>query len=300
MRLCGVVNNSKAFSPAFLLDKAERSLNFVLIYFKVNCLLKLIHIKIEMEIVIIGTGNAATVLGKMLKRAGHHIVQVFGRNRKAASELAYELATESTNYWSVVYKNADLYIVAVSDIAIEEVVQEIRLTRSTIVHTAASISKNVLHQSAEHYGVFYPLQSLLKDTAYLPNVPVIIDASDKETLRQLENMAVTITNTVVEASDEQRAKLHLAAVLCNNFVNHLYALTEKYCKEEVLDFNLLLPLIQETAMRLDAMPPSNAQTGPAVRRDENTINKHLQLLEKHPALQKLYYLLTESIQAQAL
>lgn len=115
-----------------------------------------------MNIVIIGTGNTATVLGRKLKAAGHNIVQIFGRDSMAASELAYELDTESTNYWNIVNREADIYILAVSDIAIEQVIKELHLPDKTIVHTAASVSKNILKGAAPHFGVFYPLQSLKK------------------------------------------------------------------------------------------------------------------------------------------
>ncbi|MDQ6610747.1 MAG: DUF2520 domain-containing protein [Bacteroidota bacterium] len=248
-----------------------------------------------MDIVIIGTGNTATVLGRKLKIAGHRIVQVFGRDTKEASALAYELNTESTNYWNVVYRNADLYILAVSDIAIEEVFRELHLSKETVVHTAASVSMNILKEKAEHFGVFYPLQSLKKEIRHLPDIPIIIDASDNETLKMLELLAHTISDKVVEASDETRVKLHLAAVLVNNFTNHLFALVEKYCKEEGLDFNLLLPLIKETSARLDEISPSKTQTGPATRADKKTIEKHLQLLQNYPQLFKIYGLFTESI-----
>ena len=248
-----------------------------------------------MDIVLIGTGNTATVLGRKLKKAGHNIVQVFGRNSKDASELAYELDTESTNYWNVVNKNADLYILAVSDIAVEEVFHELQLTDKTVVHTAASVSKEVLKEGSGHYGVLYPLQSLKKDMGYLSEIPVVIDASDKKTLNMLDVLAHTISDRVVEAGDETRLKLHLAAVMVNNFTNHLYALIEKYCKDEGLDFYLLLPLIQETAARLEDASPSKTQTGPAIRGDDATIEKHLDLLNKYPQLKKIYELFTESI-----
>src|SRR5215218_10051531 len=112
-----------------------------------------------MDIVIIGTGNTATVLGRKLKAAGHNILQVFGRDSSAASELAYELNTESTNYWNIVNRDANIYMLAVSDIAIEEIMKELRLPDKTIVHTAASVSKNILKNVSAHFGVFYPLQS---------------------------------------------------------------------------------------------------------------------------------------------
>lgn len=249
-----------------------------------------------MDIILIGTGNTASILGRKLKAAGHNIMQIFGRDAKAASELAYELDTESTNYWSVVQRNADIYIVAVSDIAIEEVAQELQLTDKTIVHTAGAVSKEILKTSANHYGVFYPLQSLKKESPHVPFTPILIDASDETTLAQLATLGESISTSVQQASDEQRLKLHLAAVFCNNFVNHLYVLMEQYCKKEGLDFQLLVPLIQETALRIQTIAPSQSQTGPAIRRDSNTIERHLALLEKHPDLKSIYQLFTQSIQ----
>lgn len=248
-----------------------------------------------MKIVIIGTGNTATVLGRKLKLAGHKIVQVFGRNSMLASQLAYELETESTNYWNVVNKEADIYIIAVSDVAIEEVIKELQLSEKTIVHTAASVSKNILKKATTHFGVFYPLQSLKKEIDHLPEIPIVIDASDDVTLQELDILAHSISSKVVEANDEERMKLHLAAVFCNNFVNHIYALTEHYCKKENIDFNLLLPLIKETADRLQDIPPSQSQTGPAIRNDIETIKKQEALLDHYPQLKKIYTVLTESI-----
>jgi predicted short-subunit dehydrogenase-like oxidoreductase (DUF2520 family) len=248
-----------------------------------------------MEIVIIGTGNTASILGHKLKAAGHTIAQIYGRNTEAASELAYELDSESTNYWSVVNRNADLYIIAVSDIAIDEIIRELNFPNKTVVHTAASVSKNVLYGASDHYGVLYPLQSLLKGSDRLPEVPIIIDASDEATFKELEAVAHTISDHVTTGSDEDRLKLHLAAVFCNNFVNHLYALMEDFCRKESISFNMLKPLIKETALRIDAISPAEAQTGPAIRQDSNTLQKHLHMLEAHPHLKAIYQLFTDSI-----
>jgi predicted short-subunit dehydrogenase-like oxidoreductase (DUF2520 family) len=248
-----------------------------------------------MDIVLIGTGNTASVLGRKLKAAGHRIVQVYGRNSMAASVLAYELATESTNYWNVVTKEADIYILAVSDIAIGEIVRELHFPGKIIVHTAASVSKFILEKTSDHYGVFYPLQSLKKEIPLLPDTPIIIDASDSSTLEQLEKLAMSITDQVVVADDDKRKKVHLAAVFCNNFVNHLYALAERYCKKEGIDFRLLLPLILETAGRVEFVSPGISQTGPAIRNDQSTMEEHLKMLESYPEMKKLYALLSQSI-----
>jgi predicted short-subunit dehydrogenase-like oxidoreductase (DUF2520 family) len=248
-----------------------------------------------MQIVIIGTGNAAFVLGRKLKKAGHSIIQVFGRDSMEASKLAYELDTRSTNYWNVINKGADLYIIAVSDIAIEDVLSEVNLPDKTIVHTAASVPMEVLKGHSAHYGILYPLQSLKKEMKVVPDIPFIISASDDQTLQMLETLAHTMSDNVITADDELRANIHVAAVFCNNFVNHMYDLADHFCKSEGIDFQFLWPLIMETAERIKTIEPSKAQTGPAVRNDQQTIHKHLALLKKYPHLNKIYSLLTESI-----
>jgi predicted short-subunit dehydrogenase-like oxidoreductase (DUF2520 family) len=249
-----------------------------------------------MEIVIIGTGNTSAILGKKLKEAGHSILQVYGRNSTAASILAYELDSESINYQCIINQQADIYILAVSDNAIEDVLSKLNLPKKLIVHTAGSVSLNALQPFSPHYGVFYPLQSLKKGVSDSPDIPILIDANDEYTLNILETLAKSISTSVTVANDVNRLKLHLAAVFCNNFVNHIYHLIQKYCEEEGLDFRLLTPLIQETANRLKHNSPAHSQTGPAIRNDVNTLNKHLSLLNTHSHLKELYELLTHSIQ----
>lgn len=250
-----------------------------------------------MDIVIIGTGNAATVLGREFKNAGHSILQIAGRNSSAASALAYELDTVSTNYWSSVNKNADVYIIAVSDSAINEIVAELKLPGKVIAHTAAAVPKEVLKPVSDHYGVFYPLQSLRKETESLPDIPLFVDGSDEKTVYLLENLAKSISGEkVVHAGNDERIKLHVAAVFVNNFTNYLYALAEEYCKKEGIDFKLLLPLIEETALRIKTNSPKSVQTGPAMRHDNETIKKHLALLKQYPQLEKVYNFLSEGIE----
>lgn len=250
-----------------------------------------------MDIVIIGSGNVATVLGRKFKAAGHNIKQVFSRNASAASELAYELDTESTNYKSLVNKNADVYIVAVSDNAIQQATDDLKLQGKVVAHTAASVPKEILKDVTSHYGVFYPLQSFRKEMKQLPDFPVFFDGSDDVSKKVLEKLAHSIAEeNVVQAGNDERLKLHVAAVFVSNFVNHMYALAHEYCRKEGLDFKQLWPLIEETASRIKDMAPANAQTGPALRHDSDTIHKHLELLKDHPQLKNIYVLLTESIQ----
>ena len=250
-----------------------------------------------MDIVIIGSGNVAAVLGRKFKAAGHTILQIYSRNASAASELAYEWDTESTNYISLINKNADVYLVTVNDDAIGTVAKELLLPGKIVAHTAASVPKEILKTVTAHYGVFYPLQSLRKEMSYSPDVPVFFDGSDELTKKKLELLAHSIAKEkVTEAGDDARLKLHVAAVVVSNFTNHMYVMAEEYCRKEGLDFGQLLPLIEETASRIKDISPRQAQTGPAIRHDSETIHKHLELLKKHPQLKNLYILLTESIQ----
>jgi predicted short-subunit dehydrogenase-like oxidoreductase (DUF2520 family) len=252
-----------------------------------------------MNIVIIGTGNAATVLGRKFKQAGHRIIQVFGRDASAASRLAYQLDTESTNYWSVIRKDADIYLIAVADDAISDVAKHVHVPGKVVAHTAASIKKEVLKNMSQHYGVFYPLQSLRKDKVELPQVPLFIDANDDIARTKLEQLAESISKgQVMEAGENERVKMHVAAVFVNNFVNHLYTLAEDFCNKEGIDFQQLLPLIEETSQRIKKTSPSKAQTGPAIRHDDATIKQHLQLLEKYPKLKSIYEMMTRSIQGK--
>ena len=249
-----------------------------------------------MDIAIIGTGNTATILSKKLKDAGHNILMVYGRNLLHALELSGALGTKATDQLNEIPKDADIYIIAVSDTAIKEIADKLILPGKILVHTAASVSKDVLKTSSANHGVFYPLQSLKKETGYIPVMPVMVDASDEDTLTVLKDLAYSISDLVVVADDKERLKLHMAAVFCNNFTNHLYALIEDYCNLEKLDFNLLKPLISETSNRLNYLSASSAQTGPALRHDAETLDKHVSLLDAHPHLKDLYLLLTKSIQ----
>jgi predicted short-subunit dehydrogenase-like oxidoreductase (DUF2520 family) len=250
-----------------------------------------------MEIVIIGSGNVAAVLGRKFIAAGHHILQVVSRNSTAASALAYEWNTVSTNYQSPISQNGDVYLIAVSDNAIDDVIDDLKLPGKVIAHTAASVPMDVLKTVSSHFGVFYPLQSLRKDMKILPDIPVYYEGSDEKAKKILEKLAHSIAREkVTEAGDDTRLKLHVAAVVVSNFTNHLYALTQEYCKKEGLDFKQLLPLIEETAHRIKEMSPAQAQTGPAIRHDKETIQKHLDLLKDHPRLKKIYQALSESIE----
>jgi predicted short-subunit dehydrogenase-like oxidoreductase (DUF2520 family) len=249
-----------------------------------------------MKVVIIGAGNVATVLGRKLLAANHQIIQVFARIPEMANALATELKATACNNWSGIDKKADFYLVAISDNALEEISDHLELNEQLIAHTAGAVSKEVLRGISDNYGVFYPLQSLRKEMKVDPEIPIVVDASNKKSLQLLKEIAGSISSQVDESKDEQRLQLHLAAVFVSNFVNHMYVQSEKYCQSHQLDFKKLLPLIKETAGRVQNYSPASVQTGPAIRFDSITIEKHLQLLNADPSLKRLYELLTKSIQ----
>lgn len=249
-----------------------------------------------MKIVIIGSGNTAAVLGKKIKSAGHEILQVFSRHLYNAEELADKLNCAATNSWQKIDTHAQLYLVAISDAALPHLNEFWHCSKGVVVHTAGTVSKEVLAGVSKNYGVLYPLQSLRKERTDYDNIPLLIDANNEDNLALINDFAETISTTVRQADDNYRMHLHVAAVVVNNFTNHLYALAEAYCNSSNVSFALLKPLILETAERLEQFAPASVQTGPAYRGDIETLSKHMSLLKEHPSLQSLYQQLTHSIQ----
>jgi predicted short-subunit dehydrogenase-like oxidoreductase (DUF2520 family) len=253
---------------------------------------------VNMRITLIGSGNVATVLGKLFLQAGHTIVQVCGRNEKEVKQLAGILQAGWCVDLNAITPHADLYILAVSDSAVSTVAAQLKLDKKLVVHTAASVSKDVLATCSKNYGIIYPLQSLRKEMDAIPPIPLLVDGNTEDDCTLIYDIATSISTTVQKVSDEQRLKLHVAAVIVSNFTNHLYALAQAYCEKETLDFKLLLPLIQSIAERLQYFNAAEVQTGPAIRNDLPTINRHLEVLKDHPELAELYKIFTKSIQGQ--
>jgi len=248
-----------------------------------------------MKVVLIGSGNVATVLGRLITKNDHQVIQVTSRNMAHAKILADELSVPYTDYAGQLDKSADLYIIAVSDMAIHECVQHYNIHDKIVVHTAGSVSKDVLKNSSYNYGVLYPLQSLRKEMLVIPEIPFLVDGNNDFVIRIINEFASSLSPDVRVVQDEDRLKLHAAAVIVSNFTNHLYALAEDFCNTEHVDFNLLKPLIMETASRIRNLSPREVQTGPAVRKDIHTMDKHLRLLANHPKLRTTYLRLTDSI-----
>lgn len=248
-----------------------------------------------MNVVILGTGNAAQVLGRLIQGSGHKVVQVAGRNKAHAEAMAVEWECSSIRGFSKLDPAADIYLVALSDGSIPGVVRKIRLSRGIIVHAAGSVSMDILDPCGIPHGVLYPLQSLRANLVKIPEIPFLVDGSDPETLQKLIAFARSMSRQVQVANDEARLHLHLAAVFTSNFMNHLFALTEEFSRMEGFDPRMLLPLITETTMRMGQKPAGELQTGPDIRGDKATQRKHLALLKTYPQMNAIYKLLSRSI-----
>lgn len=250
-----------------------------------------------MKVVIIGSGNVATIFGDKILAAGHTILQVVARRQEAAALLAGEWGCGYTTRWEETNRGADLYIISLSDRALEGLGGVLSLPGKLVVHTAGAVACSALLPVSANSGVLYPLQSLRKEIRPFPEFPLLIAANQREDLSLIEAFARTIARKVEQADDAARLKLHAGAVLVNNFTNYLYTLAADLCRDEKLDFSLLLPMIRETAERVERYPPRDVQTGPAIRGDGITVKRHLEILSKYNSISELYKLFTMQIEA---
>ena len=250
------------------------------------------------NIAIIGSGNVATFIGKALRKANNTITQVYSPTFEHADGLAKKINAEAIDNIDHLKHEADIFIIAVTDDAIAEVVSKLNTENKILIHTSGAMSKEILSEGSENYGVLYPYQSLrLGDMIDLTNMCVFFDGSNEKTILTIEELAFEITSYALQVNDDERLKYHLAAVFANNFTNHLFALAEKMLQDHNLDFENLKPVIIQTAQSAMVRSPALNQTGPAIRGDEKTIGTHLELLNDNESLKKIYTDLTASIKS---
>jgi predicted short-subunit dehydrogenase-like oxidoreductase (DUF2520 family) len=244
------------------------------------------------QVVILGTGNVATHLIKAIENtANMEVVQVFNRNSNGFDVLPFKGST-TTEISKLM--NADCYIIAVPDDAVQTLSSSLQFENRLVVHTSGSVSVNEL-DSKNRRGVFYPLQTFSKEREVdFSQIPLCIEAENSSDLKFLKVLALSVTNSVFEVNSEKRKKLHLAAVFVCNFVNHLYHIGYELTKNNGIPFSILKPLIKETASKIESASPEVMQTGPAKRNDVKTIEKHLHLLDQ-PLQKEIYKLLSQSI-----
>lgn len=245
-----------------------------------------------LRIVILGTGNVATHLYTALKKSDTiEIVQVYSRTPKSLLPFKNEVATTSSLTGLV---EADLYIIAVSDDAIASIAHNLPFNDRLVVHTSGSVPMINIHKRNRR-GVLYPLQTFTKKKAVdFSSIPICLEFGHKKDFVILEQVVRALGSPLYKITSDQRKRVHLAAVFVNNFSNHLYRIGHEICDTSGVEFEILKPLIQETAAKIETVTPYMAQTGPAKRGDEKTIERHIDLLE-NDMHKNIYSLLTTSI-----
>jgi len=241
------------------------------------------------DIVILGAGNVATHLAKNLHAKGFRILQVYSRSESSAAQLAGKLKIPFTTNIKHINKEADIYIYALKDSALPDVIKEINLPNALHIHTAGSVSMRIFKDAGENYGVMYPLQTFSKNKEVdFSTIPVFIEGNNKNTIEKIQSIAKLLTANVYIVNSDQRKRIHLAAVFACNFSNFMYSIAEEILIDSNLPFDVLKPLIIETAEKVKTLSPTEAQTGPAVRFDDNIISKHMSLLNDKPQYKNLY------------
>ena len=249
-----------------------------------------------MEVVLIGSGSVATHLGLALQSKGITISQVYSRSRSNAERLSKKLNTSFITDISDLYMIADIYFYALTDNAFKSILRQIEIPEGIQVHTAGGIAMNEFEGFSSKFGVFYPLQTFsINKPVDFSLIPICIEACNLEVQQYLLDLANLLTTKTCLVNSEQRKKLHLAAVFACNFTNYMYDIASEILESSGFSFDMIQPLIAETAEKIKTLNPYEAQTGPAVRMDEKTIDKHLVLLNKRPDLKKIYKLLTKNI-----
>lgn len=250
-----------------------------------------------MKITFIGAGNLATNLCQAAYDACHEIAEVYSRTEASASVLANMVNAPYTTDLSTVNTESDIYIVSVKDAVLEQVAAELskRVGDRLIVHTAGSMPMDILPSCRR--GVFYPMQTFSRQKKVdFSTIPCFLEAQSADDLALLHQFAASITDSIYNMGSNDRRYLHLAAVFCCNFANHCYAIGAELLKEHGnIPFEVMLPLISETASKLYHLSPAEAQTGPAVRWDNNVIDKQITLLSSQPQWQEIYRLISQSI-----
>lgn len=252
-----------------------------------------------MNIVFIGAGNLATHLAVAMHQKGMRIRQVYSQTKGSAQALAKRIGCASTTDLSALQADADLYVFALKDAVLLDVLSKISPNNGLWVHTAGSIPMNIFAPFTNRYGVLYPLQTFSKQrTVDFDTIHFFIEANSDESEKSLKNITRSLTCNTHLLSSEKRKSLHLAAIFANNFANHCYALASNLLKEQGLPFEYLLPLIAETTAKVQEMLPQEAQTGPAIRYDQNVINTHLDMLSD-PFIKQIYQQMSQNIYAEA-
>ncbi|WP_440423634.1 Rossmann-like and DUF2520 domain-containing protein [Prevotella merdae] len=255
------------------------------------------HIE-KMKTVIVGAGNVATHIAKTLAAHNCAPVQIWSRHADTAAVLAREVGSKAVARFEDIDTDSDVYIVSVADQALEGVIKDLCrcCKQGVFVHTAGTMSMDLFEGECNHYGVLYPMQTFSKDKALdFKKVPCFVEASDQMAYETIMQLANTLSDNVHRLEGKDRKWLHVAAVFACNFANACYTMAERILREHGLDFDVMLPLVDETTAKLHSMSPVEAQTGPAARNDHNVMNRHMDMLKDNADMQAVYRMMSEII-----
>jgi len=246
--------------------------------------------------VIIGAGNVATHISRHLYSVGHTISCIYSGTSESASRLAKEFGSLGTTVPEEVPEGADFFIVCVPDKAVQEVVLEFRDRKGIWLHTSGALSLAIFDSYQSQCGVLYPLQTLTRQrTVEKDEVPFLVEGSTPAVTDAIRELASSMTGNVHIMSAASRLMIHVAAVFASNFSNHMVNVAQQLLEEQGIDVKLLDPLLRETYSKISEMGAAGAQTGPASRGDEETMKKHLDLLQEHPEWKNLYTFISRDI-----
>ncbi len=249
--------------------------------------------KTNLKVVLIGSGNVAWHIGKAMIDNEIDVLQIY------SPQHAFKLATEwnipYTHDLSALNDSADVYLFAIKDDSYQKLVAQFPFRNKCMVHTSGSVDIDVFQEVTNSYGVLYPFQTFTKNVV-LPfdQVPLCVEANDEKTEEKLKKLAHILSRKQYVIDSHTRRYLHLAGVFACNFTNALYGLAKDITEEKGLDFSILLPLINETARKVNLSFPEEVQTGPAVRKDMKIIEKHLRMLDDEK-VKNVYKLISEII-----
>lgn len=254
-----------------------------------------------MRIVIIGAGNVATHFALALSQAGMPPTQIWSRTMESAQTLAERVGCRATNCLDDIIADADACIISVKDRYVRDIADRVCRERpkTVFMHTSGSVGMDVFDGLNDNCGVLYPMQTFSKDKALdFKKVPCFVEGNNEASRETIMKLASTISDNVHYMTSDDRKWLHLAAVFACNFSNACYVVADGMLRRNGLDFTVLRPLIEETVSKLGTLAPIDAQTGPAVRGDQNIMDSQAAMLADNESLQKLYIKMSEIIAQQ--
>jgi predicted short-subunit dehydrogenase-like oxidoreductase (DUF2520 family) len=248
------------------------------------------------KIALIGAGKLATNFAFTLKKSGYSILQVYDRSVEPGKKLAGKVSASYIGNLNELTERADLYALAVSDSALKEIAEKIRLNDQLIIHFSGTADISVLKGSSLNYGILYPPQTFtIKPGSGFLNIPLCLEANNQESERILTKFAGTLSEKIFKVNSYQRTIIHLSAIFASNFTNFMYAVAEDLLTENDLPMDLLQPIIKKTASNARHKDIYGFQTGPAIREDLKIMKTHLDFLSDKPEYKKIYQILTDSI-----